>query len=117
MPEIVKIIFALITASFGVYTIWQPKAVARASGFDLLGNVGIAELRTAFGGFFIGLGIAPLILGEDVAYQMLGIAYLVTFGVRLLTIFLDGEDIVRRDFIVFGLFELISGLVLTIPQA
>lgn len=117
MPEIIKIIFALVTAIFGVYSIWQPKAVASASGFDLLGNVGIAELRTAFGGFFLGLGIAPILLGDDAAYQMLGIAYLVTVGVRGLSIFLDGEDIIRRDFIVFGLFELISGVVLTMPQA
>ena len=117
MPLIIKTIFALLSAAFGLYSIVQPKVVARASGFDLLGNVGVAELRTAIGGFFLGLGIAPLILGDDVAYQMLGIAYLVTFGVRLLSVYLDGQEIIRRDFILFGLVELISGLVLTIPQA
>lgn len=117
MPLIIKTIFALLSAAFGLYSIAQPKAVARASGFDLLGNVGVAELRTAFGGFFLGLGIAPLILGDDAAYQMLGIAYLVTFAVRLLSVYLDGQEIIRRDFLVFGLVELVSGLVLAIPQA
>ena len=117
MPLIIKTIFALLTAVFGLYSIVQPKVVARASGFDLLGNVGVAELRTAFGGFFLGLGLAPIILGDDTAYQMLGIAYLVTFSVRLLSIFLDGQGIIRRNFIIFGLTELISGLVLTLPQA
>ncbi|MCI0709976.1 MAG: hypothetical protein L0154_07415 [Chloroflexi bacterium] len=116
MPLIIKTIFALLSAVFGLYSIVQPKVVARASGFDLLGNVGVAELRTA-GGFFLGIGIAPLILSDDAAYQMLGIAYFVTFAVRLLSVYLDGQDIIRRDFIIFGLVELVSGLVLIIPQA
>lgn len=117
MPQIIKMLAVLFAAGFGVYSIWQPKIVAQAAGFDLPGNKGVAELRTSFGGLFVGLGIAPLILGSDVAYQMLGIAALVTLGVRLLTIALDGQDIVRRDFVLYALSELVSGIVLVIPVA
>lgn len=117
MPEILKTIAALLTAAFGVYAFYQPDAVARASHFSLNNNAGRAELRVAYGGFFIGLGLAGILLDTDAAYQALGIGYLAAFALRLAALRFDGtEGVLSRTYYAFAVFELISGLVLTIPQ-
>jgi hypothetical protein len=117
MPEILKIVFALLTAAFGAYSFWQPDPVAKASGFDLPGSVGRAELRIAFGGFFLGLGLGAILLGGDDGYRLLGVAYLVSFALRLTTLLIEERQILLRPaFVAFGVFELISGLILFIPQ-
>ena len=120
MPIIVKLIFALLTVAFGVFAFWQPEPVAKGSGFKLESVAGRAELRIAFGGFFMGLGLAAIWLGResDVAYQMLGMAYLITFITRLLALAVDGTDgVVRREYLIYGAFELISGVVLFLPKS
>lgn len=113
MPTIVKTITALVTSLFGVYAFAQPEPTAKASGFSLVGKAGKAELRTAFGGFFLGLGLAAILIGGD-AYTMLGVAYLITFAVRLASVVLDGQEILRREFYIYGEFELISGALLVL---
>lgn len=113
MPTIVKIIVSLLTAVFGIYAFAQPEPTAQASGFSFLNTGGKAELRTAFGGFFLGLGIAAILIGGD-AYTMLGLAYLITFAVRMATIFIDGREILRREFYIYGGFELFSGILLVL---
>lgn len=113
MPTIVKTIVALLTALFGVYAFAQPEPAAKASGFALVGKTGKAELRTTIGGFFLGLGLAAILIGGD-AYTMLGVAYLVTFAIRLATLVVDGQEILRREFYIYGGFELISGLLLVL---
>lgn len=113
MPTLVKTITALLTALFGAYAFAQPEPTAKATGFDLMGKAGRAELRTAFGGFFLGLGIAAILIGDD-GYTMLGVTYLITFAVRLATLAIDGRGILRREFYIYGGFELISGLLLVL---
>ena len=113
MPTIIKTITALLTALFGVYAFAQPEPTAKASGFTLAGKAGKAELRTAFGGFFLGLGLAAILIGGD-AYTMLGVGYLITVAVRLATLAVDGPEILRREFYIYGGFELISGLLLVL---
>ena len=117
MPEIVKILVALATLAFGVYAFTQPDPTAKASHFALEDSAGRAELRTAFGGFFIGLGLACLIIGQDAAYQTLGLAYLITFVARFVALGVDGtEGVLRPEYMIFGAFELVSGILLYWPQ-
>ena|SRR5688572_30667842 len=112
MPEILKIIFAILTAVFGVYSFVKPEAVAQSSGFSLPSVAGRAEVRVTFGGFFLGLGLGAILLGGE-AYQLLGLAYLITFVVRLVALAVEGKDgVLRREYLIFAAFELISGLVL-----
>jgi hypothetical protein len=111
MPTIIKIIFALMNVGFGVLSIVRPDAIAKVSGFTLNSPVGRSELRVAFGGVFLGVGLGAILLGDDAAYQLLGIGYMFAFITRLVSLVLDGSTILRRDYYVFGAFELVSAIV------
>ena len=110
---ILKMIAALGTALTGLLALVKPTAVYGFTGLTAEGARGISEIRSIFGGLFIALGIAPFIFGE-VAYQVLGFAYLAIAAVRLVSIFLDRSTassnlISLANEIVFGII-LILGL-------
>lgn len=113
MP-ILKIIAALINIAFGLYSILQAEQLASASGFRLASPRGRAELRISFGGFFLGFGLAALILNDPAAYRLLGIGYLFAAGTRLLQLFMESMDIADRSFIILGIVEFAIGLILVL---
>ena len=61
---ILKIIAALATAATGLLAFFKPTATYGFIGLNANGVRGVSEIRAIFGGLFIGLGIAPLFLGE-----------------------------------------------------
>jgi hypothetical protein len=71
---------------------------------------GITEIRAILGGGFIGLGVAPLILDAQAAYQMLGIAYLVIGAGRVVGIVLDRSS-EQSNWISLA-FEIVAGIIL-----
>ena len=74
--EILKIVLAAATIATGLISLIRPRSVQGFTGLTAPGPRGLAEIRAVLGGGFIGLGAAPLILGEPAAYSMLGITYL-----------------------------------------
>ena len=84
-----QLIAAIATILSGLYSLLAPTKIQGFTGIKPIGGRGIAEIRSVFGGTFIGLGIAPFILDTSVAYPMLGIVYLAIGAVRAVTIFVD----------------------------
>ena len=110
--EIVQIIMAVATILTGLFSLIRPLAVRGFTGLEPIGSRGISEIRSVLGGGFIGLGVAPLILAQPAAFQMLGIAYLTIGAARLLSIFFDKAS-VRSNWISLAV-EIVFGVVLVL---
>ena len=105
--QILKIIAALATIATGLISFLRPRSIFNFTGLNAPGARGITEIRAILGGCFIGLGAAPLLLGNvNVAYQMLGITYLaiaITRGYGL---------IVDRSVVQSNIISLVTEVVL-----
>jgi hypothetical protein len=65
-----------------------------------------------FGGFFIALGIAPLVLNAPATYVMLGIAYLGVAVVRAVSMVVD-KSVVKSN-VISLVTEIVLGVVLVL---
>ena len=108
---ILKIIAALLTAATGLLAFFKPSATYGFIGLNASGVRGVSEIRAVFGGLFIALGVAPLILGP-VAFQMLGIGYLAIAVARAISIILD-KSYAQSNLISLGI-EIVFGAILFI---
>ncbi len=106
---ILKIIAALATIVTGLLALVKPTSVYGFTGLMAEGPRGISEIRSIFGGLFIGLGVSPFIFGQS-AYQVLGIGYLAIALVRLISIFLD-KSTASSNLISLGI-EIVFGIIL-----
>ena len=91
--QILQIIVALATILTGLFALLRPRAVQGFTGLRAEGGRGITEIRAVLGGFFIALGLAPLLLNQPAAYRMLGIAYVGVAAVRAVSIVLDRAEL------------------------
>lgn len=113
--DIVKIICAVGTIGVGVLSAVNPTGIHNFTGLDVAGNPrGITEVRSVLGGFFIALGLAPLIwyAQREPMYLMLGFTYLVVAGVRLISMLLDKS--VMQSNIISLVVEIIFGVLLVL---
>jgi hypothetical protein len=110
--EILKIIAGVATILTGAVSLLWPLRIRGFTGLEVSGGRGITEIRTILGGFFIGLGATVLFLNDPVAYQTLGITYLVVAVVRTLSMFVD-KSVVQSN-IISVIAELIFGIILVI---
>jgi hypothetical protein len=110
--EILQIIMAVGTIATGLISLIWPRRVQGFTGLTAPGPRGITEIRSVLGGGFIGLGLAPLILGVPAAYQMLGIVYLVIAVARIAGIALD-RSFERSNWISLAV-EIVAGIILVV---
>lgn len=115
MLAIIKIIVAAASLLFGLVALWNPKRTAESAFLKADTANGEAEIRASWGGTFLGLGLAALLLRDPEAYMLFGIAYAVTAGVRLVTWALNRNLVNRTVLIIFG-FEVISAVVFMLPE-
>ena len=108
---ILKIVAAIATFLTGVLALVKPSVVPGFTGLKAEGPRGISEIRSIFGGLFIGLGLAPLLLGLPV-YMMLGIGYLAIAVARVFSIIFD-KSYDRSNWISLGI-EIVLGVILVI---
>jgi hypothetical protein len=108
--EIVQIVLAVGTIVTGLVSLVWPRAVQGFTGLSAPGPRGVTEIRAVLGGAFIGLGLAPLVLGVQAAYQVLGITYLVIAVARIAGIVLD-RSFERSNWISLA-FEIVAGVIL-----
>ena len=109
---ILKISSTIFTIVFGFYSVIQPRAIKGFTGLDVTGSRGITEIRAVMGGTFVGLGLAPLLLGAPAAFQALGIAYLVIASVRAVSMLTDKS--VMSSNIISIISEVVLGVILVI---
>jgi hypothetical protein len=106
---VLKITVALATLATGLFALLKPGAVYGFTGLNASGPRGVSEIRSIFGGLFIGLGLAPFFL-DEVAYMMLGITYLAIAAARMISIMFD-HSYARSNWISLGT-EIILGVIL-----
>ena len=110
--QIVKIVLAVGTIATGLISLIRPRAVQGFTGLSAPGPRGITEIRAILGGGFIGLGLAPLVLGAPAAYQMLGITYLAIAVARIVGIALD-RSFERSNWVSLAV-EVVAGIILVL---
>ena len=110
--EILKILAGIATILTGMFSLFWPLRVRGFTGLNVDGGRGITEIRSILGGFFIGLGAAVLFLNDTVAYQTLGIAYLVVAVIRTISMFID-KSVVQSN-IISVIAEVILGVILVL---
>ena len=108
--EIVKIVLAAGTIVTGLVSLIRPRSVQGFTGLSAPGPRGLAEIRAVLGGGFIGLGAAPLILGEPAAYSVLGFTYLAIAVGRIGGIVFDKST--EKSNLISLAVEIVFGVVL-----
>jgi hypothetical protein len=108
---ILKIIAALATAATGLFALVKPAATYGFIGLNAVGVRGVSEIRAIFGGLFIALGVAPLLLGL-VAYRMLGLGYLAIAVARTFSIIFD-KSYAQSNLISLAI-EIVLGAILVL---
>jgi hypothetical protein len=88
-PSMLATLGALITVALGLLGALAPAAVARLVGVQPVGGVGLSEVRATYGGLFLGLGGACLVLQSPVAWLVAGIAWVGAALMRLPSLLLD----------------------------
>jgi hypothetical protein len=110
--RILKIICALGTVATGFISLLRPRSIRGFTGLEATGPRGITEIRAVMGGLFIGLGLAPFLLGVPQVYQALGVMYLAIAAVRTASMFLDHS--VMQSNVVSLIVEVAFGIVLVV---
>jgi hypothetical protein len=100
------------TIATGLISLLAPQRVRGFTGLEVSGPRGLTEIRAILGGAFIGLGVAPLILGTAESYQVLGITYLVIGAIRGVSMGID-RSVVQSN-VISLLVEVVLGVVLVI---
>ena len=111
LEQFFNVVACIAIILFGVYALFRPFEVASMAHLKTDDANGTAEMRINFGGLFVMMGIAPLVLNDAVAYQVVGLAFIGALVTRLITLVVDHPQ-TERMFVVSGLFELVVGLVL-----
>jgi hypothetical protein len=110
--QIFKIICALGTVATGFISLLAPRSIKGFTGLEASGPRGITEIRAVMGALFIGLGIAPFILGTPAVFQALGIMYLAIALVRSVSMFLD-KSVMQSNIISLAV-EVVFGAILVL---
>ncbi len=87
--SVLQFIAIIVTIAIGLFSLLAPTRIEGFTGIKSIGGRGVAEIRAVFGGVFIGMGIAALLLDKSIAYPMFGIIYLTLGLIRVVTVFLD----------------------------
>ncbi|MDX9865567.1 MAG: DUF4345 family protein [Anaerolineaceae bacterium] len=109
---ILKIIIAVGTIGTGLLALLKPNSIDGFTGIKATGPRGVTEIRAIFGGLFIGLGAAAILLNAPAAYQMLGIAYGAIAVVRIPAMFLDHS--VENSNIISTVIEVVFAVILVL---
>jgi len=110
--QILKVIAAVGTLLTGLVSLIRPRSVRGFTGLEAPGPRGVTEIRAVLGGFFIALGVVPLIFGQPSMFLMLGITYLVVAGVRAGSMVVD-RSVMKSNLISLAV-EILFGVILVL---
>lgn len=109
--QYLQYIACIITIIAGLYALYQPEKAVALAGLVPKGGRGLTEIRSSMGALYVALGVTPFFLGE-VAFTVLGIAYLAIAVIRLVSIYVDKSS-TPSNWTSFAL-ELACGVVLVL---
>lgn len=110
--QILKLIALAATILTGLYSLLKPRAIKGFTGLSADSPRATTEIRAILGGTFIGLGLAPLLLNSNVAYQAVGITYLVIAAARGASMIIDQS--VMQSNVISLVIEIVVGVILLI---
>jgi hypothetical protein len=110
--QVLKVIGALLTIATGLISVFFPQAVTGFTGLAPQGGRGITEIRAVLGGLFVALGLAPFLLNQPLAFQVLGLGYLTVGVVRLVSMIVD-KSVVSSN-VISLVFEFVFGAILVL---
>jgi hypothetical protein len=111
--DILKVISCAGTVLTGLLAAVRPSVVPGFTGLQTTGPRGVTEIRSIFGGLFIGIGAFPLVVGTPATFHMLGVMYLAVAFVRLASMVLDGS-LTESSNIISLAVEIVFGVILVI---
>ncbi len=84
-------ITAVASMAIGLISMLFPKSFARLLGLSFASGShnGISEMRSTFGGMWVGLGLACLLLAQPLTYFALGLAFAGAVLGRLISMIFD----------------------------
>ncbi len=109
--RVLKIIGCIGTIGTGLLAAIRPSAVPGFTGLEAPGPRGVTEIRSIFGGLFIGVGAFPLIAGAPETYRMLGVMYLTIAVVRFISMVVD-ESLKEPSNLISLAVEIVFGVIL-----
>lgn len=92
--SIPALVAAALMVLMGVGAAWKPSSLSLV-GVTATSALGTSEIRAVFGGMFIALGTACLLLGEPIVFAVVGSAWLADVAVRIVSVF--GERVPVRQ--------------------
>jgi hypothetical protein len=113
LEQLLNIVACIALILFGLYALVRPYEAGQIAHIKPEDANGTAEIRINFGGLSLMMGIAPLVLNDAAAFQVVGIVFLGVFVTRLATQLVDHPQI-NSVFFLSGLFELLVGLILVL---
>lgn len=111
MLQALKVVSAVLTVATGLLAAIRPSAIPGFTGLQVAGPRGVTEIRSIFGGLFIGVGAYPLVVDEPATYVMLGVMYLTIGAARLMSMLIDGS-LSETSNLVSLVVEIVLGTVL-----
>jgi hypothetical protein len=83
LAQILHHLGALLTLAMGGLGLLRPHTAARLIGLEPRGRLGVSELRATYGGLFGALGAFALATRDEVAFTLLGAAWLGAAAARV----------------------------------
>ena len=74
---------ALVTLGMGTLGLLRPLSAARLIGLAAESRLGLSELRATYGGVFFALGAFTLVTRDEVAFTLVGAAWLGAAAARI----------------------------------
>ena len=108
--EILKVVAAVLIIATGAFALLRPRSITGFIGLEAPAGRGVTELRSIFGGAFIGLGVYPLVADAAVAYRMLGVIYLAIAAARAPAIAIDRSP--TQSNLISLVVEIVLGIIL-----
>ena len=110
--DMCNLLGAGITTILGGMGLFVPHAASRFTGLQASNLTGFSEFRATYGGFFLVLGVAMIVLRQPMLYQAIGIAWLAAAVGRIVSVFSDNAK-EKRNFQAIA-FEACIGALLII---
>ena len=104
------ILGALLTITLGLLGAVTPRRVSKVVGIEPIGGIGLSEVRATYGGLFIALGGACIVVNSSQVYMVVAAAWLGAAAMRVLSLCVDRGSFPKA--IGGGVIELTIGLLL-----